>query len=60
MTPNEQRAHEFALMITKAFTDASFSTAKYSNADQINIDGDTSLNLYLASYKEALKRIEDN
>ncbi|CAK1225675.1 unnamed protein product [Fructobacillus fructosus] len=61
MLSKEQRAHELAMMITKSFTDTSMELAKSDAEDagttKMNIDENTSLDLYLATYQSALAKL---
>ncbi|CAK1250724.1 unnamed protein product [Fructobacillus fructosus] len=58
MNSNEQRAHDFALMLVKISTEASIESAKLSGKTTININGDKILDSYIDIYNQTLSRLD--
>ncbi|MDD9138670.1 hypothetical protein H7198_03520 [Fructobacillus sp. CRL 2054] len=58
MITNEERAHDFAMMVTKLAVQARIDVAKKNNTDT-NIDGERAMFAYIDAYKQTLEHLND-
>ncbi|MFC4760826.1 hypothetical protein [Fructobacillus durionis] len=58
MISKEERAHDFAMMITKLAVQARIDMAKKNDSDT-SIDGERAMFAYIDAYKQTLEHLDD-
>lgn len=57
MNANEQRSHDFALMMIKVTAEASINAERLNGSKEININSSDFLDSYIDIYNKALNRL---